>query len=677
MNKSIVFFISLLFYSVSIFSQWVSVGPYSGKTKSLYHNNGIIYSGLDGLPFGIFSSSNGGQTWNPLGALAADVTTMVKSGGFFYAAGRQNGPRVFRTTDNGTNWTFYDVGSSNNNMRELAVLGSDVFVASDEGIFKSTNSGVNWTQVLSGQVNSLVTSGSNLVAQANDTYLSTNGGANWVTTSSFGGQKLFAAGGNIIYGSHNFPPYGVIVSTNNGSNWSNYNAGLPVNDRPSDFAIIGSTIYAMLYPNLVHKSTNNGQSWSLVAALGGNTFPTSIESDGTNLYSCFSNTSVEGGIYKSSNSGVNWAQVGLATYNAGALSSNANSVYFAGFGFGRSDNNGASWMLTYPNMSGSRKIIFDNNNIFVCATTFHYVSTDNGINFTSVLNTQSFDMINVGGTYYLSTFSEVWKSTNGGFNWGNTIPALSNKRVGQMALINNHFLAASRSIFDLSYYSTNAGLNWSAVSDTAFTNITSIYVLGGVVYAGNRYGIIKSTNNGLNWSYSSSGHPPNGTISKILSNNGILFSAGSSGIYYSLNSGANWVVYNQGFPGPASVNDITIKDNFMYAAVSGGSIWKRDLSTTGVNVISNQSPKSFNLSQNYPNPFNPMTKIKFDIPNSLNTKITVYDILGKEIKILVNAKLNPGSYEVDFDGTNLPSGVYFYKLETEAFSETKKMILTK
>jgi uncharacterized delta-60 repeat protein len=88
-------------------------------------------------------------------------------------------------------------------------------------------------------------------------------------------------------------------------------------------------------------------------------------------------------------------------------------------------------------------------------------------------------------------------------------------------------------------------------------------------------------------------------------------------------------------------------------------------------------PESFSLKQNYPNPFNPMTKIKFNIPSSVNTKITVYDILGKEIKILVNAKLNPGSHEVDFDGTNLPSGVYFYKLETEAFTETKKMMLIK
>lgn len=72
-----------------------------------------------------------------------------------------------------------------------------------------------------------------------------------------------------------------------------------------------------------------------------------------------------------------------------------------------------------------------------------------------------------------------------------------------------------------------------------------------------------------------------------------------------------------------------------------------------------------------------MTRIKFTIPDKLKTKITVYDILGKEVRTLVDSKLNPGSHEVDFDGDNLPSGVYFYKLETESFTQTKKMILIK
>ncbi len=72
-----------------------------------------------------------------------------------------------------------------------------------------------------------------------------------------------------------------------------------------------------------------------------------------------------------------------------------------------------------------------------------------------------------------------------------------------------------------------------------------------------------------------------------------------------------------------------------------------------------------------------MTKIKFDIPGLLNTKVVVYDILGKEVATLVNSKLNPGTYEVDFDAKDLPGGVYFYRLETESFTETKKMLIVK
>ena len=67
-----------------------------------------------------------------------------------------------------------------------------------------------------------------------------------------------------------------------------------------------------------------------------------------------------------------------------------------------------------------------------------------------------------------------------------------------------------------------------------------------------------------------------------------------------------------------------------------------------------------------------MTKIKFDIPGQLNTKIIVYDILGKEVTVPLNDSLKPGEYEIDFDSVNLPRGTYFYTLIIEGFSETKK-----
>ncbi|HMS64641.1 MAG TPA: YCF48-related protein [Ignavibacteria bacterium] len=88
-------------------------------------------------------------------------------------------------------------------------------------------------------------------------------------------------------------------------------------------------------------------------------------------------------------------------------------------------------------------------------------------------------------------------------------------------------------------------------------------------------------------------------------------------------------------------------------------------------------PQKFELSQNYPNPFNPVTKIKFAVPFSGFTSLKVYDISGKEVSNLINSNIQAGTYEVLFDGSNLSSGVYFYKLESNAYSDTKKMFLLK
>lgn len=85
----------------------------------------------------------------------------------------------------------------------------------------------------------------------------------------------------------------------------------------------------------------------------------------------------------------------------------------------------------------------------------------------------------------------------------------------------------------------------------------------------------------------------------------------------------------------------------------------------------------FSLEQNYPNPFNPKTEIKFQVSSVSDVKIAVYDLLGREVAVLVNEQKVPGSYEVDFDGSRLASGVYIYRLTAGSFTESHKMILTK
>jgi hypothetical protein len=113
-----------------------------------------------------------------------------------------------------------------------------------------------------------------------------------------------------------------------------------------------------------------------------------------------------------------------------------------------------------------------------------------------------------------------------------------------------------------------------------------------------------------------------------------------------------------------------------------GAVWVFNDPTIGITPISNEVPKTFSLSQNYPNPFNPSTKIMFDIPSVGNgrdrsVQLIIYDVLGREVSVLVNQQLQPGSYEVNLDGTNYPSGVYFYRINAGDYSAIKKMILVK
>ena len=100
-------------------------------------------------------------------------------------------------------------------------------------------------------------------------------------------------------------------------------------------------------------------------------------------------------------------------------------------------------------------------------------------------------------------------------------------------------------------------------------------------------------------------------------------------------------------------------------------------SVVGISNFNSQIPEKYSLSQNYPNPFNPVTNLEFGISKSGFVSLKVYDMLGKEIATLVNENLNPGTYKYNFDASDLTSGIYFYKLESDGFQETKRMLLIK
>jgi hypothetical protein len=154
--------------------------------------------------------------------------------------------------------------------------------------------------------------------------------------------------------------------------------------------------------------------------------------------------------------------------------------------------------------------------------------------------------------------------------------------------------------------------------------------------------------------------------------------AGCEGaIHRTTNGGANWTM--QSFGGTTYLYSMSfVNANTGWAVGAGGIILKTtNGGVTAITPINTEAPNEFKLEQNYPNPFNPVTNIKFQIPKYGSVILKIYDALGREIKSLVNEELNPGTYEVNWEASDYPSGIYFYKLFTTDFSETKKMVLLK
>ena len=137
----------------------------------------------------------------------------------------------------------------------------------------------------------------------------------------------------------------------------------------------------------------------------------------------------------------------------------------------------------------------------------------------------------------------------------------------------------------------------------------------------------------------------------------------------------NWQVRSKNPGGlPENASSWSALNYFTYGSLTG--------------IINNEIPGEYKLSQNYPNPFNPSTVIEFEIPlnkgsRGLFVNLTIYDLLGREVSTLVNESKNPGKYSVDFNGSNLSSGIYFYRLNvfnsdgSLSFTDIKRMIMIK
>ncbi len=155
-----------------------------------------------------------------------------------------------------------------------------------------------------------------------------------------------------------------------------------------------------------------------------------------------------------------------------------------------------------------------------------------------------------------------------------------------------------------------------------------------------------------------------------------IFAGTDSGAFSSSDGGRTWISENNGLT-DLYVNSIILSPNgYKYAATSSG-VFRSNQPLTDVKSKNHGVLEKFTLYQNFPNPFNPTTAIGYDVPVRAHVTLVVYDILGRRVETLVDAERQPGHYEVTFDASALPSGVYLCMIQVESFSETKKLLYLK
>jgi len=242
----------------------------------------------------------------------------------------------------------------------------------------------------------------------------------------------------------------------------------------------------------------------------------------------------------------------------------------------------------------------------------------------------------------------------------------------------------------LLYKSINGGLDWQEIivpwQDTGLVydleinpvNTNIMYVVASLS------GLYKSFNGGLSWFRSDSGIPGDLVIDISISPSNytkLYVGTAGQGVFYSSNSGSSWVAMNDGL-GNMWIKSLAITPGgeTMFAGTDNG-IYKYDL--TLLNIV---TPKiginRYKLYANYPNPFNAKTYIEYDLPRRTFAKLTIYNLLGQEIKELVNTVQPTGHYHISWDGTDTfgnpaSSGVFIYHLETQEYFYSRKMIYLK
>jgi hypothetical protein len=360
------------------------------------------------------------------------------------------------------------------------------------------------------------------------------------------------------------------------------------------------------------------------------------------------------GLYLTQNKGDYWSARPLAyAWNPMSIAVSGDEIFASSGLYGgmfRSIDDGMTW--TEAGLQ-SKYVWNITVKSFGLGATKLYAGTHSDGAFLSVDDGTTWNPINTGLTsnqvrtflisdsgIFAGTGDGVFRSTNDGTSWN---PAgLAGNYISGLAKVGTDLFAWPR--MSAAYRSTDQGTSWTEVMN----NGMPMYISGLVA-------------------------TPNGS-----GGNNLIASTWGNGIVLSTDNGTTWTRTDTGLATQWSMA-ITLVGSDLYAGSWGQGVWRRPLSEiiSSVGASNLTVPAKFYLDQNYPNPFNPSTTINYQLPRQSQVTLKVFDVLGREVSTLVNENKKPGSYEVEFDGSKLPSGVYFYRLQAGIFLETKKLLLLK
>jgi photosystem II stability/assembly factor-like uncharacterized protein len=337
-------------------------------------------------------------------------------------------------------------------------------------------------------------------------------------------------------------------------------------------------------------------------------------------------------------------------------------------------------------------IVMKGTSLFAATYSGVYQSSDNGASWRSVdsgLGTPAVLSLAVNGrVLFAGTYSGVSASTDNGASWSTTDSGLTSPTVLCLAARDtNLFAGTTNGVF----VSHDNATTW-VPADSGLTDpyIRSLVFLGSTLYAGTRStGVFLSTDLGNSWVLVDNGLTNLNVYALAVSpatggtgGTNLLVGTKGGGVFTSPDGGSNWADLNNGLDN-AFVFALAANTTTVFAGTIGSGVWRRSSSNLTAAEFPGTPPTKFRLDQNYPNPFNPSTRIRFTIPKASRVKLSVYDLLGRQIAVLASEEMPTGTYERTWS-PHVSSGVYFCKLESvpladpfSPFSSVKRMLYIK